>query len=38
VGEALERLFRDEWPDFIQEKLDGMKEGAEWLQKSYTIP
>ena len=29
VGEALERLFRDEWPDFIQEKLDGMKEGAE---------
>ena len=29
VGEALERLFRDEWPDFIQEKLDGMKESAE---------
>lgn len=29
IGEALECLFDDRWPDFIQEKLDAMAERAE---------
>jgi len=29
VGEALECLFRGEWPDFIQQEMDLMNQGAE---------
>ena len=29
VGEALECLFRGEWPQFIQDEMDLMNEGAE---------
>jgi transposase len=29
AGEALECLFRGEWPDFIQAKIDLMAQGAE---------
>jgi transposase len=29
VGEALERLFCNEWPEFIQKKLDTATECAE---------
>jgi hypothetical protein len=30
VGEELECLFRAEWPEFIQTKMDLMAKGAEY--------